>query len=263
VDGYALRDLIGMSSAEQPVHLNIHLETEMVPNLKTGIVFGTLPGATDEKIYVFAHRDSWFQGGEDNSSGVATMLGLAEYFAKIPQQKRRRTIVFMGTPGHHNTIATGSPWGAQYLLDHKQMIEKTALIMNSEHTASIGFHYQGEEIDKTNESDASTWSINGSSRLDGIIVKTLRDFGVPTYAQPLETAPGEIGSVFKVAPSFQLMNLTGPYFHSDHDDSVPYTGLEEVTRAYAKIIDEVSKVNLSDLQPPPGDHHTPGPGGAE
>jgi hypothetical protein len=248
-DGYALRDLIGMTSTEKPVHLKIHLETQMVPNLKTSIVFGTLPGATDEKIYILAHRDSWFQGAEDNGSGVATMLGLAEYFAKTPREKRRRTIIFMGTPGHHND--TGHPWGADYLLAHKGMLSKTAFIMNAEHTAAIGTHFQGEAIDETNESDASTWSINGSPRLEDIIVKALREFGVPTYAQPLPTAPGEISTVFRVAPSFQLMNLTAPYFHSDNDVMVPYTGLENVTRAYANMIDEVNKANLDDLQPAP------------
>ncbi len=40
------------------------------------------------------------------------MLGLAEYFAAIPQANRRRTIIFMGTPGHHDL--NGHPWGATY-----------------------------------------------------------------------------------------------------------------------------------------------------
>ena len=30
------------------------------------------------------------------------MLGLAEYFAKIPKEQRRRTIYFLGTSGHHD-----------------------------------------------------------------------------------------------------------------------------------------------------------------
>jgi len=248
LDGYKLRDMIGRSPADQPVHLKVRLETEMAANLKTSIVFGTLPGSTDEKIYILAHRDGWFAAGEDNASGVATMLGLAEYFARIPQANRRRTIVFMGTPGHHDLTR---PWGAQYLLEHKEMLAKTAFVMNSEHTASIGFHVLGEQILRTNESDASSWSVNGSPRLHDIIIKALRDFGVPTYAQPYANAPGEIGPLFEVAPAFQLMNFEGPYFHAQGDDSVPSNGLENATRAYAHIIDEVNRVDLKDLQPSP------------
>jgi hypothetical protein len=42
------------------------------------------------------------------------------------------------------------------------------------------------------------------------------------------------------------------YFHTDAEtpETVPWTGLEASTRAYAKIIDEVNKLQLSDLQRP-------------
>jgi len=62
---------------------------------KTSLVFGTLPGATDETIYVTAHRDGWFEAASDNGGGVAGMLGLAEYYAKIPKTQRRRTMTFI------------------------------------------------------------------------------------------------------------------------------------------------------------------------
>ena len=43
------------------------------------------------------------------------------------------------------------------------------------------------------------------------------------------------------------------FFHSDHegDATVPWTGLEAITRAYAKIIDGVNTLDLKDLQRPP------------
>ena len=56
-----------------------------VPNLKTSLVWGTLPGATDETIYLIAHRDGWFDAAGDNASGVASIVALAEYYAKVPQ----------------------------------------------------------------------------------------------------------------------------------------------------------------------------------
>ena len=61
----------------------------MRPNLKDASVWGTLPGATDEEIIVIAHHDSYFEGAFDNASGMATMLGLAEYYAKVPQAEVR------------------------------------------------------------------------------------------------------------------------------------------------------------------------------
>jgi hypothetical protein len=42
------------------------------------------------------------------------------------------------------------------------------------------------------------------------------------------------------------------YWHSDHETSeiIPPTGLESVTRAYAKIIAGVNGLDLKDLQRP-------------
>jgi hypothetical protein len=71
--------------------VKVSLDVKMVPNLKTALVWGTLPGASDETIYVIAHRDGWFDASGDNAGGVASMIGLAEYYAKVPQAERRRT----------------------------------------------------------------------------------------------------------------------------------------------------------------------------
>jgi hypothetical protein len=42
------------------------------------------------------------------------------------------------------------------------------------------------------------------------------------------------------------------FFHSDHEtaDTVPWTGLQSITRAYAKIIDGVNTLDLKDVQRP-------------
>jgi hypothetical protein len=96
-DGQALRTMIETAPAGQPVRVRVQLDVQMVPNLKTALVWGELPGTTDENIYIIAHRDGWFDAASDNASGVATMIGLAEHYAKIPQAQRRRTLIFVGT----------------------------------------------------------------------------------------------------------------------------------------------------------------------
>jgi hypothetical protein len=78
-DGFAVRDLIASLPPGQSAHVKATLDVGMVPNLKTALVWGTLPGATDETIYIVAHRDGWFEASGDNASGVAAMIGLAEY----------------------------------------------------------------------------------------------------------------------------------------------------------------------------------------
>jgi Peptidase family M28/PA domain len=247
-DGYALRDLIG----KQPARLHVKLDVKMEPGRRTGTVWGTLPGATDETVYVLAHRDGWFEAGTDNASGVATMIGLAEYFAKIPKANRRRTIVFLGSSGHHNGANLSGTW----LLDHRdEVFAKTALFINCEHTSTIQTYLLGEAIRSANMHTGLLWYAGGPQRpkLQDIAVKAFREFGVVTYAEPERAAPGgEMSRLWPYLPGVQGSDYN-VYFHSDHesDDTVPWTGLEAITRAYAKIIDGVNTLDLKDLQRPP------------
>jgi hypothetical protein len=97
-DGMAVRELIEHGGAT----IRMTLAVENRSGLKDASVWGELPGTTDEDIIVMAHHDAYFEGALDNASGMATMVGLAEYFSKIPKEQRRRTIRFVTTSGHHN-----------------------------------------------------------------------------------------------------------------------------------------------------------------
>jgi len=245
-DGTAIREMINSSRGSAP-HIKVKLAVNMVPNLKTSTVWGTLAGSTDENVVIVAHRDGWFEGANDNGTGVATMLGLAEYFAKIPKQQRRRGIIFLGTSGHHDGSALSGKW----LTDHKEFFAKTALLINCEHTAAEQLVLGNGTISKTNTSTAQTWFVGGSAKLADIVVKGYEEFGVSTYEIPARAASGEMGRYSALAPSIQVID-TGYYWHSDHEtpDIIPPTALANITRAYAKIITDTNRVEIKDLQRP-------------
>ena len=245
-DGEALRTLIEQAPAGQPARVKIRIETQMVPNLKSYNVWGTLPGTTDEKIMVIAHRDGYFEAAGDNASGMATMLGLAEYYAKIPKAQRRRTLEFVGTTGHH-----GTPIGVSWMADNRDAaLAKTALAINAEHTALTAQHFFAGNVRPANTMNALHWSFNGSRKLIDIAVKAFSAFGVPTYDGTDGVAMAEISRISRLVPSFGVIDVD-TYYHSDHetDATVPWTGLAATTRAFAKIMDEVNKVEIRDLQP--------------
>ena len=246
-DGLAAREMIGQSRGAAAPHVKLRLDVKAVPGLKTATVWGTLPGTTDESIFIVAHRDGWFEGANDNGTGVATMIGLAEYFAKIPKDQRRRTINFLGTSGHHDNAAMSG----RYLADHKELFAKTALLINSEHTAATTLVSYNGTIRKANEATPLMWYVGGSPKLEQIVVKAYAQFGVATYDTPERGAAGEMGRYYQYAPSLQVID-TGLYWHSDHEtaDIIPPTELAAVTRAYAKIIADVNTLDLKDLQRP-------------
>jgi hypothetical protein len=259
-DGIVLRDLIARAGGERS-RIRIRLDATFVPGLKTATVWGTLPGATDETIYVLAHRDGWFEGASDNASGVATMVGLAEYFAKIPPAQRRRTMVFLGSAGHHNSTETTGHATAHtnvsgtWLVDNRAtLFAKTALFINAEHTSTLSTFVQlgQNRVRRINTYTGMLWYAGGVGRpkLQDIAAQAFRDFGVSTYAEP-ETAPpnGEADGLWPHAPIVQLSDYN-LFFHTEEDRAtyVPWTGLEATTRAYAKIIDRVNGLDLDELQ---------------
>ncbi len=244
-DGIAMRDVIGAQAKGAAPRVRVRLDVQMVPDLKTGTVWGSLAGTTDEKVFVVAHRDGWFEGANDNASGVATLIGLAEHFAKIPAAQRRRTITFLGTTGHHNSGANSGLWFSE----HPEVFEKAALLINCEHIGAVQTgHYS---LRAGNGPASSSWYATGP-RLASIVVNALDAFGVPTYAQSGTRPGGEIGRYFQFAPSVQVMS-SGFVWHSDHETppTISTAALEATTRAYAKIITDVNATELKDLRQPP------------
>ena len=251
-DGETIRDLIGNAPAGDPPHIKIRLDANWLPNQKSYLVWGTLPGQTDETIYVIAHRDGWFDAAGDNASGVASMLGLAEYFAKLPKSQRHRTIIFIGMDGHHNIKPGG--FGREWLVANRdKFFSKTALMINAEHPAEVLSH--GGAAGATDTAIPLEWYAGGPSRpqLEKIAADAFHEFGVPVWTQPSERPPGgDLGRFYWFVPGVvaQSNDFVNMHTAADTPSNVPWTGLEAATRAYAKIIDGVNRLPLKDLQKP-------------
>jgi len=258
-DGTAARDIIASMPTGQSARVKVRLDVQRVPNLKTAQIWGTLPGATDETIYIMAHRDGWFDASGDNGGGVAGMLGLAEHYGKIPRAQRKRTMIFVALDGHHNS-GEGSAVGNKWIIDnHQNLFAKTALAINIEHPSTVQTqsrprYYNANEIVWGNTYMPQQWYAGGASRpeLQKIATAAFKQFGATMDLYPSPTPPAsDMSSFFRFLPGID----TGEYHHYFHTDletpqTVPWTGLEASTRAYAKIIDEVNKLPLSTFQRP-------------
>jgi hypothetical protein len=247
-DGTAVRELIERGA---PVKLRMRLAIESRTGLKPSAVFGVLPGTTDENILVIAHTDGFWEAAVDNASGVAAMLGLAEYFSKIPKAQRRRTITFMAPIGHHVT----PDLSLQKLHDnHATFFARTALIINAEHVTTTQTYLFANLLRKSNAATAHRFFVGRSRRLARILVENFQLFGVALYELP-STRFGVAGDLVKLvddAPGIEVIE-SNAFYHSDEDKPavVPAAGLESITRAYAKIIDDINKLDLKDIVDPP------------
>lgn len=242
-DGNAVKELIG--GGEQ-VRVSMRVDVDYRDGLKTASVFGTLPGTTDEDIYVLAHLDGYFEAALDNASGIAVMLALAEHFAARPAEERRRNLVFVGTAGHH----VGSP-GSRWMHDNRETaLADAALMINCEHVSVKQTVYWGPAMRMTDIPSPRRWWVNGSDRLVDLVLDAYRTFGVAVWDRMEDRAAGEMGSVARDLPSVQIIR-SPEIKHTDQDipEWVPEAGLEAVARAYARIVDDVNELDREVLQP--------------
>jgi len=103
---------------------SVHIEGE------AGNVIGIVPGASARTIIVNAHADAWFTGADDNATGLAALLALADYFASRPLPNR--TLVFIASAGHH----TGNGLADFRRRHGDTLLAKCGPLVNLEHLAT-------------------------------------------------------------------------------------------------------------------------------
>jgi hypothetical protein len=253
-DGELVAGMIGRG--ENP-RIHMRADVQHVPGLRSGDVLGVLPGTTNENIFIVAHFDAFFQGALDNASGVAGMIALAEYFASIPQSQRRRNIIFTGLCCHHEVPGlNGTPNASRWMVEEmRDELDRAALVVNMEHLSQTQTYwaspgqgsrgYAGPDgLVYSNTVSARRWYVSGSETLREMVTRTWRDFGVATYAAPENNPGGELGPYPAVAPSIHIIDHTFYHTSMDTPDLVPATGLQSSVQAFAKIIDEVNRMDM-------------------
>lgn len=256
-DGNTLREAIE-ANPSQKVHINLSLKA--TEGLESANVIATLPGTTDENIILIAHTDGFFEAANDNASGLATMVKLAEYYSKIPKAQRRRNILFMATAAHHANPA--SPGTMDMHKNWASTFAKTAMVINVEHISETQLYMWGKPplIRKSTGMNARIWNVFASPAVESLIGEAFKAFGYNVYDTPQVQPSGDINSIAFDAPSFGISDLPLVY-HTDLDraEFIPAAGLEGGGRVLAKVIDGINKLTLTQIvrtTPHPGDPRT-------
>lgn len=173
------------------------------------------------------------------------MLGLAEYFAKIPQARRKHTLKFVSSAAHH-AASPGTTWMHN---NRDTALAKTVLMINCEHRSITQVYEYGPQLRRSDAINARRWWVNGSDQLASIALNAWKTFGVSVFEGMESGASGDMGPVSRDLPSIQLI-VSPLYYHSDHDRpvDVPDAGLEAAARAYAKIIDDVNRLTRAEIK---------------
>jgi hypothetical protein len=213
---------------------------------------------------VVKRKDLIFDFRADGSAGAGPVRS-AEGTARRDREKhrcreaRRFLGAIVGLDGHHNS-GPGAGVGRRWMWDNrKTLFPRTALMINAEHPSTLQTtvrptYYQGDDrIVWSNTymlQQVRGWSVaararnHRAQRLSRVWRQHVpRSQPAAAGRRPPRVLPRRAGRGHeRVLPL--LSHRPG------NRDTVPWTGLEATTRAYAKIIDEVNKLPLSDLQRP-------------
>jgi Peptidase family M28 len=248
-DAWFLQEVIGKAANAgmlDRLKITLALTSEEQGSLSSANGIATIPGKSARRIIINAHADGYFQGGDDNASGLAVLVGLAKYFAKQPQPAH--TLMFVASGGHH-----GPGNGPTALVAaHPELKDGTVLILNLEHVAyadvvrgkvratnNIGMSWETS----VTEAAKAVGVTNESPFLFDLWKRASRCFGVATYQSAGTTVSGDLGGYRPLNVPMTQMIQSGTFYHSSGDvyEEVPAEGIERAARFHAFFVERVDQ----------------------
>ncbi len=206
-------------------------------------VVARIDGELPATVAVMSHLDGFFSGANDNASGLATLVGLAQ---RVHEARSRgtRTASFelVGLAAHHDG---GAGMRAFQAHDPARFAALAGIVL-IEHTDALA----------GNEREAAGWPADfndkrqaflGSQPWPGIeaaLPELVRDSELMPAA-PL-TAHACISDLLVVCdrlPTFSLIQAP-PYYHTDHDtlDKISRAGIEHAVEFHARLLERAGFV---------------------
>lgn len=250
-DGKFLTDAIkaAKDNGAPEVKLHLTLNSEVMTGLSAVNVIGVLPGKSEEAIIVNAHLDSWFDGAGDNADGVGVLLALARHFEQI--EDRPRTLIFVGSGGHHSSGMNGP---ASVVSMNPELVKRAVMVVNLEHLAQFEIEALPEWRVKTSEQPKSFGISNMSPYLVDLVKQAAQRYGFVLSAEPTSSVPGDLGGYAPLDVARIQAIHSGPLYHTSGDrlESISSPGLEKAARFYAYLIGQAMRAPKEQINPQAG-----------
>ena len=258
-DGYFLENVLdraAQAGAQDKVRARITLKSETRSNLKAENGVAVIPGSqSDEVIVIDAHVDAWFDGAGDNADGFSVMLALARHFAK-PENKPRRTMVFVASAGHHSPGINGP---SSFLAANPDLAKKAMLVLNVEHVAQRNFSVARSEASDgyrqaiADSGEAPTYAgINNKSPfINSLFATGVLKYGNNFVSDPSDMGSGEMGGFQTVKGALVTIMQAPPLYHTTGEtlDVISTPGLERVARFLAFFLSSVDQAARTQIIP--------------
>ena len=257
-DGAFLINLLAAARAAKMTAPTIHvaLQSELRSNLTAQNGYGIIPGKSDKIILISAHSDAFFLGANDNGDGLATLVGLAEFFAK--KGRPNHTLLFLISAGHH-----GPNGPAAFVKAHPELASRLVLGINMEHLAETALDHSLMYVPMTKgfptmvkvtvESEKVLAVSNESPFLISEMLRAPKVYGIVTQQRTVHIVAGDLSAMSGMV-SFPIVHLgsAAELYHSSSDNPamISRNGLGRAAAFMASLIERVDRANDSEFADP-------------
>lgn len=238
--------------ADGPLRGRIEVDARRRPGLSSNVI-GVLPGASDQWVIIGSHHDAPWASAVEDASGVALVLGQAEFWAQVPIEERPHNLLFLLNGGHMAGAAGMASFAEQY----QEVLDQVVLSVHLEHTAAASKVEDGRLV-ATDEPEVRWWFTTRSAALEGAVVTALRAEEVDrSWVLPPEAFgefPPTDGGGFHLHGVPVVDFLAAPVYLVDSCDTldkVHEPSLEPVTRAVIRIVESLMGRTADDVRAVP------------
>jgi len=223
VDRIAGRPLVADAKAGKRANLKLIGKIEPA---ETWQLITYLPGRNfntpqDEQIMFTTNTDGPSISQDDGGFGL---LGVAEYFSKIPEKQRPRTLMFFFDNRHYMPGAERAFAKENWLEQHPELWNKVVATIGMEHLGQLEFSEQGETFKPTGLVEHSRLHATNNDKLIELAIKAVKDNGLRRVTVEQVDRPGihgasqgawlGLGAVGRTRglPAFATMGDMGAYW---------------------------------------------------
>ena len=145
----------------------------------------------DEHIMFTTHTDGPSISQDDGGFGL---LGVAEYFSKIPEKQRPRTLMFFFDNRHYMPGAERAFAKENWLEQHPELWNKVVATIGMEHLGQLEFTEQGETFKPTGLVEHSRLHATNNDKLIELAIKAVKDNGLRRVTVEQVDRPGIHGA---------------------------------------------------------------------
>ncbi|MHA1726619.1 MAG: M28 family peptidase [Promethearchaeota archaeon] len=231
----------------QKLKIRFTLVSKTEPATSNTIV-GTLPGKTDDIIFLGTHIDCTFTGAMDNAAANAGLIVLAKYYAQLPREKREKTMIFAGWTGHEcDSIGSRS-----FAENHPEIVEKIATFIELDGFGSNGYYNQADGGLVPTNLDERRGIFTDNSLLYSFAADAVLKYKLlpAAYLSALALKVGDYTPfAVKGVPSLLIIGKS-PLYHTELDtlDIIRPEQLERSAKAHIEIINKIHETPAEEIK---------------